>query len=118
MGLYLDEDIPVTVGLVIDNSGTMGPKRPEVIAAAPAFARSSNIEDQMFVVNFNENVSYNIRNQHSIACIPTSIKQDGSFRIIRVMTGERDGRRLSVNTRTGYYAPPGISIPADERATS
>ena len=89
-----------------------------MIAAAPAFARSSNTEDQMFVVNFNENVSYDIRNQHSIACMPTSIKQDGSFRIIRVMVGERDCRRLSVNTRTGYYAPPGISILADERATS
>jgi len=51
------EDIPVTVGLVVDNSGSMRPKRPEVIAAALAFARSSNPQDQMFVVNFNELVS-------------------------------------------------------------
>ena len=50
------DDIPVTVGLVVDNSGSMRPKRPEVIAAALAFARSSNPEDQMFVVSFNENV--------------------------------------------------------------
>jgi VWFA-related protein len=35
----------------------MGPKRDEVIAAALAFARSSNPQDQMFVVNFNEHVS-------------------------------------------------------------
>ena len=55
---FSHEDIPVTVGLVIDNSGTMGPKRPEVIAAALAFARSSNPRDQMFVVNFNENISF------------------------------------------------------------
>ena len=33
------EDIPVTVGLVIDNSGTMGPKRSEVIVSSLAFAR-------------------------------------------------------------------------------
>ena len=51
---FTHEDIPVTVGLVVDNSGSMRPKRPEVIAAALAFARSSNPLDQMFVVNFNE----------------------------------------------------------------
>jgi VWFA-related protein len=57
---YSHEDIPVTVGLVVDNSGSMRPKRPEVIAAALAFARSSNPQDQMFVVNFNEHVSFGL----------------------------------------------------------
>ena len=57
---YSHEDIPVTVGLVLDNSGSMGPKRDEVIAAALAFARSSNPQDQMFVVNFNEYVSFGL----------------------------------------------------------
>jgi Ca-activated chloride channel homolog len=57
---FSHEDIPVTVGLVIDNSGSMRPKRTEVIAAALAFARSSNPADQMFVVNFNENVSFGL----------------------------------------------------------
>ncbi len=54
---FSHEDVPVTVGLVIDNSGSMIPKRHDVIAAALAFARSSNPQDQMFVVNFNEKVS-------------------------------------------------------------
>jgi Ca-activated chloride channel family protein len=57
---FSHEDIPVTVGLVVDNSGSMRPKRPEVIPAALAFARSSNPQDQMFVVNFNENVSFGL----------------------------------------------------------
>jgi Ca-activated chloride channel family protein len=57
---FSHEDIPVTVGLVVDNSGSMMPKRPEVIAAALAFARSSNPQDQMFVVVFNENVSFGL----------------------------------------------------------
>jgi VWFA-related protein len=51
------EDVPVTVGLVIDHSTTMQPKLAEVAAAARTFVRSSNREDQMFVVNFNEIVS-------------------------------------------------------------
>jgi VWFA-related protein len=55
---FRHEDIPVTVGLVIDNSGSMAPKRSDVIAAALAFARSSNPKDQIFVVNFNDKVSF------------------------------------------------------------
>jgi VWFA-related protein len=38
----------------------MGPKRADVIAAAMAFARSSNPQDQMFVVNFNDHVSFGL----------------------------------------------------------
>ncbi len=52
--LFKNEDIPVAVGLVIDHSTSMVPKLPEVTAAARAFVRSSNREDQIFVVNFNE----------------------------------------------------------------
>jgi len=54
------EDIPVTVGILVDNSGSMGPKRDDVIAAALAFVRSSNPKDQMFMVNFNEHVSFGL----------------------------------------------------------
>jgi len=68
---FSHEDIPVTVGLVIDNSGSMGPKRADVIDAALSFARSSNPQDQMFVVNFNEHVSYGLP-----ADIPFTDRQD------------------------------------------
>ncbi len=54
---FRHEDIPVTVGLVVDHSGSMRRKLTDVIAAARTFVRSSNPEDEMFVVNFNENVS-------------------------------------------------------------
>jgi Ca-activated chloride channel family protein len=52
--LFRNEDVPVTVGLVVDHSTTMRPKITEVIVAARTFARSSNPEDEMFVVNFHE----------------------------------------------------------------
>ena len=55
--LFRHEDIPVTVGLVIDHSGSMRPKLASVIAAARTFIQSSSPDDQMFVVNFNENVT-------------------------------------------------------------
>jgi Ca-activated chloride channel family protein len=55
--LFENGDIPATVGLVVDHSGSMLAKLPEVSAAAIAFARSSNPQDEMFVVNFNDFVS-------------------------------------------------------------
>ncbi len=55
--LFRYEDTPVTVGLVVDHSRSMLPKLAQVTAAARAFVRSSNPQDQMFVVNFNEHVS-------------------------------------------------------------
>jgi Ca-activated chloride channel family protein len=55
--LFQHEDIPVIAGLLVDHSGSMAPKIAQVIAGARAFVRSSNPEDRMFVVNFNETVS-------------------------------------------------------------
>ncbi len=55
--LFRHEDTPVTIGLVVDHSGSMREKLGEVTAAARTFVRASNSEDQMFVVNFNEDVS-------------------------------------------------------------
>jgi Ca-activated chloride channel family protein len=49
-------DIPVTVGLVIDNSGSMSPKRAEVVTAALTFVKASNPHDEVFVVTFNDKV--------------------------------------------------------------
>ena len=42
---------------MIDHSGSMRPKMASVIAAARTFIQSSSPEEQMFVVNFNENVT-------------------------------------------------------------
>jgi len=51
---FRNEDIPVALGIVIDNSGSMRDKRPQVNAAAVNLVKSSNPQDQVFVVNFNE----------------------------------------------------------------
>ncbi|HEU5257212.1 MAG TPA: VWA domain-containing protein, partial [Vicinamibacterales bacterium] len=49
-------DVPVTVGLVIDNSTSMLTERDLVVAGTRAFADSSHSEDQMFAIVFNERV--------------------------------------------------------------
>jgi Ca-activated chloride channel family protein len=51
---FRSEDIPVALGIVIDNSGSMREKRAKVNAAAISLVQSSNPQDKVFVVNFNE----------------------------------------------------------------
>ncbi len=53
-------DTPVTVGLVVDHSRSMAPELPEVAAAVSAFAQSSNPQDEMFVVDFNDEVWFQL----------------------------------------------------------
>jgi Ca-activated chloride channel family protein len=48
------EDIPVAMGIVIDNSGSMREKRAKVNQAVLNLVRSSNPQDEVFVVNFND----------------------------------------------------------------
>ncbi len=54
ISVFSHADIPVTMGIVIDDSGSMRDKRPEVNAAALTFVKTSNPDDQVFVVNFND----------------------------------------------------------------
>ena len=56
IAFFDSEDTPVTVGLVIDCSGSMSTRRDAVITAGMAFAESSNPADELFTVNFNEHV--------------------------------------------------------------
>ena len=53
---YTSDDAPVTVGLMIDNSGSMAPHRERLIAAGATFAESSNPLDEMFAVTFDDEV--------------------------------------------------------------
>ncbi len=53
-------DVPVAVGLAIDNSGSMIARRAMVVAGGQAFAASSHSEDELFTVIFNEHVRYGL----------------------------------------------------------
>jgi VWFA-related protein len=53
---FASVDTPVTIGLVVDNSGSMRAKKPEVTMAGLSFAKQSNPKDEFFVVNFNNAV--------------------------------------------------------------
>lgn len=52
--LFKREDVPVSLGIIIDDSGSMQSKRAGVEAAALAMVRASNSQDEVFIVNFND----------------------------------------------------------------
>jgi Ca-activated chloride channel homolog len=54
LSVFKREDVPVSMGLVIDNSGSMRDKRPRVNEAAITLVQASNPHDEAFVVNFND----------------------------------------------------------------
>jgi VWFA-related protein len=56
LSIFAAQDVPVTVGLVVDNSGSVRPKKPEVVVAALTFVGKSHPKDEIFVVNFNDRV--------------------------------------------------------------
>ncbi len=51
---FRHEDVPVSMGILIDNSGSMRDKKVKVGAAALALVKASNPEDEEFLVNFND----------------------------------------------------------------
>ena len=61
--IFTNEDAPLTIGLVIDASGSMRPKIGEVITASIAFARSSNPQDELFAIRFNDDVKDVVRDR-------------------------------------------------------
>jgi Ca-activated chloride channel family protein len=52
--IFKREDVPVSMGIVIDNSGSMRDKRKKVEEAAMALVKASNPQDEVFIVNFND----------------------------------------------------------------
>ena len=56
ISFFNNQDAPVTVGLLIDASGSMAPNRDMVIAASMAFSKAMNPQDEFFVLGFNEHI--------------------------------------------------------------
>jgi VWFA-related protein len=60
VSVFGSQDEPVTAGILIDNSSSMALARDRVIAAGLHFARLSNPRDELFVLHFNEHVTFGL----------------------------------------------------------
>ena len=56
ISVFDNHDVPVTIGILVDESYSMAPKRAHVLAAAQTFIEESNPHDEVFVLNFNDKV--------------------------------------------------------------
>jgi len=91
------EDVPVALGLVIDNSGSMTPKRAQVEAASLALVQASNPDDEVFVVNFNDEAYLDLPPgvpfTHDLDLLQQALKRIDS----RGGTAMRDAIQMSVD---------------------
>jgi len=71
--LFRSDDVPVSIGLLIDNSGSMRTLRPKLEAAALAFVRVSNPDDEFFVLNFADKPRLDVPLTNDIAMLEARI---------------------------------------------
>jgi len=77
--LFRRDDIPVSLGLLIDNSGSMRTLRSKVEAAALALARASNPQDEIFVLNFNDKARIDVPFTSDIGVLEAGIARVDSI---------------------------------------
>jgi VWFA-related protein len=77
--LFRRDDVPVSLGLLIDNSGSMRRLRSRVEAAALAFARASNPQDEMFVINFADKAQIDVPLTSDVRVLEASIARVDSI---------------------------------------
>jgi Ca-activated chloride channel family protein len=94
---FKHEDVPVSLGLIVDNSGSMRTKRAGVEAASLALVKDSNPDDEVFVVNFNDEPFLDLPNKKNFT---NNIKEmeEALTRIdSRGGTAMRDAIRVSID---------------------
>ena len=77
--LFRSDDIPVSLGLLIDNSGSMRTLRSKVEAAALALARASNPQDEIFVLNFNDKAHIDVPFTSDVGALESGIARVDSI---------------------------------------
>ncbi len=73
--VFEERDSPVTVGLIVDHSRSMGNKLADVAAAVYSFSHSSNPQDEMFVVDFNDDVSVELMKGKAFSNDPKELEE-------------------------------------------
>jgi Ca-activated chloride channel family protein len=72
------EDIPVEIGIVVDNSGSMRDKREQVGQGVLNLIRASNPQDQVFVVNFGQNPYLDQDFTSNVNLLQAALRQEAS----------------------------------------
>lgn len=90
---FIREDVPVSLGLIVDNSGSMRTKRQRVEASALALVKASNPQDEVFIVNFNDEAFLDQPFTSDLAQLERGLAKIDS----RGGTAMRDAIRMSID---------------------
>jgi VWFA-related protein len=93
MKIFRREDVPVSMGLIVDNSGSMRNKRSKVAAAALALVKASNPQDEIFIVNFNDDAYLDVPFTNDVKRLEEGLTRIDS----RGGTGMRDAITMSMD---------------------
>jgi Ca-activated chloride channel homolog len=91
--IFRQEDIPISLGIVIDNSGSMKTKRQKVETAAVRLVKSSKRNDEVFIVNFNDEAYLDVLFTPSVAKMEEGVERIDS----RGGTALRDAVSMSID---------------------
>ena len=91
------EDVPVSLGLIIDNSGSMREKRAKVAAAALDLVKASNKDDEVFIVNFNDDAYLDLPHGKDFTNDIAEMEEALSHIDSRGGTAMRDAIRMSID---------------------
>jgi VWFA-related protein len=91
--VFKREDVPVSLGLIIDNSGSMRDKRAKVAAAALDLVKDSNPADEVFIVNFNDEAFLDAEFTNDTTKMEQALSKIDS----RGGTAMRDAIRMSID---------------------
>jgi Ca-activated chloride channel homolog len=95
--LFKQEDVPVSLGLIIDNSGSMREKRKKVEKAALDLVLASNKGDEVFVVNFNDTPYLDLPHEKDFTNDIEEMKEALARIDSRGGTAMRDALRVSID---------------------
>ncbi|MGH9660069.1 MAG: VWA domain-containing protein [Bryobacteraceae bacterium] len=91
--IFRREDVPVSLGLIIDNSGSMRNKRAKVEIAALNLAKGSRRNDEVFIVNFNDEAFLDLEFSSDVKEMEQALTKIDS----RGGTAMRDAVRMSID---------------------
>ena len=94
--MFRREDVPVSLGLIIDNSASMHDKRAKVASGALALVAASNPGDEVFIMNFNEETSLEADYTSDIKKLEEALKTINSHG----GTAMRDALRMGIDRKS------------------
>jgi len=91
--IFKREDVPVSLGIIIDNSGSMKEKRQKVEIASMDLVKASNHDDEVFIVNFNDDAFLDVEFTNDIKTLEEGVGRIDS----RGGTAMRDAISMSID---------------------